>query len=60
METPVQDSDNEDELSERLSVLGLAEDREKAGLDSEGKEEKYIIEGDNPSLESSIQIFKSQ
>ncbi|XP_076102965.1 uncharacterized protein LOC143072066 [Mytilus galloprovincialis] len=44
METPVQDSDNEDELSERLSVLGLAEDREKAGLDSEGKEEKYIIE----------------
>lgn len=60
METPVQDSDNEDELSERLSVLGLAVDREKAGLDSEGKEEKYIIEGDNPSLESSIQIFKSQ
>ncbi|XP_052100748.1 interferon-induced helicase C domain-containing protein 1-like isoform X2 [Mytilus californianus] len=43
--TPVHDNDDEEELSEQLSAVGLAEDGDKAGLDSDYEDEKYTKEG---------------
>ncbi|CAC5415262.1 IFIH1 [Mytilus coruscus] len=42
--TPVHDNDDEEELSEQLSAVGLAEDEDKAGLDSDYEDEKYTKE----------------
>lgn len=52
MLTPVQDSDDKDELSEQLSVLGRSEDGFVAELDLyyDSEEEKYINEGNTPLL----------
>lgn len=53
MATPIQDSD-EDELSDRLSVIGFDGYGHEALMDSDYEEEKYQTEGNEPSLESSI------
>ncbi|XP_071167913.1 interferon-induced helicase C domain-containing protein 1-like [Mytilus edulis] len=43
--TPVQVNDDEEVLSDQLSAVGLAEDGDKDGLDSDYEEEKYMKEG---------------
>ncbi|VDI76991.1 Hypothetical predicted protein, partial [Mytilus galloprovincialis] len=43
--TPVQDNNDEEELSDSVSALGLVEDGDKAAMDSDYEEEKYMKEG---------------
>lgn len=56
--TPVQDNNDEEELSDSVSALGLVEDGDKAAMDSDYEEEKYMKEGNILSLRSRINISK--